>query len=466
MNIIEMLQHRELFGGLPAFRDLTTWKNWLVFLKALYGLPLADEAELDAFKKFTGRTTYAPPEGGFPEGVAIVGVQSGKSTIAGALLAYGALTGQPGTVAAGVSQDQRGSMRVLLKYAREPFETLDLFRAEVARETADLLELTRGTGLMAGPCRPAAFRGFMCDPFVMDEPAFYIATDGRPTDVEMWRVGRGRVAMTQGKLVAISSPYAQSGLLYDLHKKHFGQDNSTTLIWQASSRDMNPKLTDDYLQRMEQDDPEAFASEVMGQFRAGISSFLDPEMIAACVETGVRERAIHPDTHGRRKGFFDGGGGRVDAAVAAVAESDAQGRAVLCAIRVWNAPFNPGGVIAEASAFYKSWGVLDPSGDAYAAEYTPEQFRIHGVTYTPSTLNRSEIYLELLPLVNSQSVVLLDHPELLRQLHGLERRRGASGKDKVDHRRGAGSHDDIANACAGALVLAHVPAWTNQVFVF
>jgi hypothetical protein len=45
---------------------------------------------------------------------------------------------------------------------------------------------------------------------------------------------------------------------------------------------------------------------------------------------------------------------------------------------------------------------------------------------------------------------LLDLPDLLRELRGLERRRGASGRDRVDHAPGA--HDDWANAAAGALV--------------
>jgi hypothetical protein len=41
---------------------------------------------------------------------------------------------------------------------------------------------------------------------------------------------------------------------------------------------------------------------------------------------------------------------------------------------------------------------------------------------------------------------------LISQLHGLERRTARGGKDSIDH--GPGAHDDIANAVAGALVLA------------
>jgi hypothetical protein len=47
---------------------------------------------------------------------------------------------------------------------------------------------------------------------------------------------------------------------------------------------------------------------------------------------------------------------------------------------------------------------------------------------------------------------LLDHPRLATQLVGLERRTARGGRDSIDHAPGA--HDDIANAAAGALVLA------------
>jgi hypothetical protein len=58
----------------------------------------------------------------------------------------------------------------------------------------------------------------------------------------------------------------------------------------------------------------------------------------------------------------------------------------------------------------------------------------------------------LLPLLNSRKVQLLDDRRLISQLHGLERRTARGGKDSIDH--APGSHDDAANAVAGALVLA------------
>jgi hypothetical protein len=54
---------------------------------------------------------------------------------------------------------------------------------------------------------------------------------------------------------------------------------------------------------------------------------------------------------------------------------------------------------------------------------------------------------ELLPIINSGAIELLDDDQLLRELRGLERRHGSSGRDRVDHR--PGEHDDRANVVAG-----------------
>ena len=40
-------------------------------------------------------------------------------------------------------------------------------------------------------------------------------------------------------------------------------------------------------------------------------------------------------------------------------------------------------------------------------------------TYQYSTRDRSQLYLEFLPLVNAGQVRLLDHPDCLRELRGL-----------------------------------------------
>ena len=70
----------------------------------------------------------------------------------------------------------------------------------------------------------------------------------------------------------------------------------------------------------------------------------------------------------------------------------------------------------------------------------------------PSKLTKSQIYLELVPLINSEQVELPNHKRLIAQLCGLERRTSRAGRDTIDH--GPGGHDDLINSVGGALVMA------------
>jgi hypothetical protein len=456
LTIIEALRDPLLFGALPAFRDLATWSRWLVFLKAAYGLPL-DADEIPIFTQHTGRPHYAPPPGGWPEVVAIVGRQSGKSRIAATLAAHAAITAAPepdhtDIFALLVSQDQRGAVRTLFSYARAAFDLAPTLASTVRAQTQETLRLASGVVLAAYPCRPAAVRGLRARVAVADELAYFRSTENLPQDVEMLRALRPTLATTGGKLIILSSPYGQTGALWDLHRQHFGRDEATTLVWQGSAPEMNPTLPAAYLDRMQADDPEAYRSEVLGEFRAGLTTFLDPEAIAACVAPGVRERPPALARH-RYHAFIDPSGGRRDRFAVAVAHREREpDRVVLDVVRTWAPPFNPSSVIAEAAALLTQYRISRVTGDRFSGEFVVEGFRQHTLTYEPSERDRSTLYLEMLPLINAERVVLLDVPELLRELRGLERRQGFAGKDRVDHRPGA--HDDAANAAAGALVLA------------
>ena len=462
LTIVDALSDPTLFGGLPAFRDLTSWGAWLVFLKASYGLPL-DDAEQEVFRLHTGRFTYEPPTGGWREVVCVVGRQSGKTRIAALVAAFEAMTAPregDGTemYCALIAQDQRGALRSLFSYARATFDRVPLLAGSVVARRAETIALESGCTLAVYPCRPAAVRGIRARVVVCDELAFYRSSEGFPTDAEMLRAVRPTLATTGGKLIILSSPNAQAGALYELHRKHYGRDDASVLVWQASAPDMHPTLPADYLARMAQDDPEAYRSEVLGEFRTGVSTCFDLEALAACIEPGVRERA--PEAGRLYESFQDAASGSgKDAWTSAIGHVEGD-RLVLDVLRAWKPPFNPSGVIAEAADLLKRYGLRETTGDRYAPGFVNEGFRANGIEYRPSERDRSALYLELLPLVNSGRVRLLDVPELLRELRGLERRHGASGRDKVDHMPGA--HDDRANAAAGALVLAAQGAAGND----
>jgi len=87
-----------------------------------------------------------------------------------------------------------------------------------------------------------------------------------------------------------------------------------------------------------------------------------------------------------------------------------------------------------------------------ARRFPRELFRKHGIAYDLAKQTKSELFRDLLPLLNSGRIVLPRNERLLGQIVGLERRTSAVGRDTISHPdRG---HDDVANAVAGAAALS------------
>ena len=113
---------------------------------------------------------------------------------------------------------------------------------------------------------------------------------------------------------------------------------------------------------------------------------------------------------------------------------------------------NPFEVTNEIAALLRSYRCTQVTGDDYGKRWVTDAYGQIGITRLKSALDRSGIYLNVLPLFTSGRARLLDNQRLVNQFANLERRTFPSGKDKIDHERGR--HDDLCNAAAGALTLA------------
>lgn len=460
ISIIDALADPKLFGALPVFRDLGPWRNWAVILKAIYGLAL-DPEELKLFAKLTGRTKPLPE--GFREVLLVVGRRAGKSQIAALIGLFEAITARKGHVIL-VAQDARASQRVLFGYIREAFDSCPLLKGEIIRETADTIELKSGVAISVYPARPAAVRGLTAPCAIADEIAFMASSEsGAPVDVEMVRALRPTLAtVPTSKLILLTSPYGQTGVAYEMHKRYFAKDDGEVLVVQSDAPSLNPTLDAKYLERMRDDDPEGYRAEVLGEFRVGLSTLFDSAALDRCVEPGRPEYL--PAQGLRYEAAVDPSGGRNDSFTLAVGHRDDRGVVVLDLVREWRPPCNPSGVVEEIADILADYRVRRVVGDRYAGEWPREAFRRVGITYDVAEQSASENYVSMLSVVNSAHVALQDHGELLRQLRSLERRTGPSGKDRVDHRPGA--HDDLAAAVALlvhglAVRKRHALAWAH-----
>jgi hypothetical protein len=446
---VQALTDKRLLGAMPEFANLRTWSKWIAFYKAFEGVPL-DAEELAIFRACTGREKPDPK--GYAVAVCQTGRQSGKTFTSAAMTAWTAvMQTKRGLYIPLLAQDSRGAMRASLGYVKAIFDQVPAFKGLVVGEQAESLTLKNGTTVAVYPGnRPSAVRGVR-SPFAhMDECAFYITSEGRPTDLEAYRAIQSCLALQGsepggGRLLVTSSPYMNEGLLADRYAKHYGKASSV-LFWQASAPYMNPSLPADYLDRLRQTDPASAEAEIEGRFRPGASTLFDYEALEACVNRGRREYL--PSAGRRYVGFTDPSGGRSDAATACVAHADGES-VVVDALRVWRAPFNPEDYVRECADFFRSYRVTTAISDKYAGAWVQEAFARHAIRLDQSSEDKSALYGSMLAIVNSQRCELPDISSALAELHRLER----VGR-RIDHRRGG--HDDEANSIAGAIHYAGV----------
>ncbi|WPM83728.1 hypothetical protein ML401_38815 [Bradyrhizobium sp. 62B] len=209
---------------------------------------------------------------------------------------------------------------------------------------------------------------------------------------------------------------------------------------------MNPTIPQCLIDQAYERDPASASAEFGAEFRSDVESFINLEAVQACISRGTLER--HPRSGLRYLAFTDPSGGSSDSFTLAVAHREDDSLILDC-LREIRPPFSPEAAIAEFASTCRSYRISRIIGDRYAGEFPREQFRKQGIGYDVSNKSKSDLYLDLLPLLNSCRVELLDNPKLTTQLIALERRTARSGKESIDHPPGA--HDDLANAVAGVL---------------
>jgi hypothetical protein len=452
ISLLDAIDDSKLFAPWFARGD---WSAWFALLAALFGLPM-DEAALIIYQRHTGRTSA--PTSAFREAWLICGRRGGKSFIMGLCAVFLACfrsyrkhlqPGERATVA--VIAADRKQARVILRYVGGLLRGVPMLAKMIEGETKEGFDLAGSVTIEVTTASSRATRGYTFAAVLCDEIAFWpTSEEAADPDTEILNAIRpGMATIPDAVLICASSPYARKGELINAHQRYYGHDDAGVLDWQADTRSMNPGVPESLIAEAYDRDPASAAAEYGAQFRTDVEQFIRRELVEACTDVGVFE--CTPVLNTRYYGFVDPSGGGADSFTLAIAHK-ANGKAVLDLVREVRPPFSPESVISQFASDLKRYGISTVRGDRYAGEFPREQFRKNGIQYEVSEKTRSEIYLELLPLLNSGQVRLLDHPKLLQQLVGLERRTSRSGRDAIDHARGA--HDDVANAAAGAIYSA------------
>ena len=150
----------------------------------------------------------------------------------------------------------------------------------------------------------------------------------------------------------------------------------------------------------------------------------------------------------------DPSGGTHDSFCSAVAHLEGN-VAVLDAVLEIKSPCNPSEATRQVCELLRSYRLTQTTGDHFGAGWVTSEFSKNGCRYVHSKENRSEVYLSVLPLLNSQRVRLLDNRRLATQFCNLERRTSTMGRDIIDH--GVGGMDALCNAASLVLNAAVKP---------
>jgi hypothetical protein len=442
--------------GAP-FQAPSFW-TWHAVAKMISGEAL-DDREAALFRECTGRTEL--PKGPVNNLTLLGGRRTGKDRFMSATAIYRAAlaakwqeimsAGEMATVIL-LGADKKQA-RILRRYCQGLLEA-PMIRALVSRDTDDVIEFRNGASLEITTNDASLVRGRSAIAILGTEVCFWPTdTASSSSDEEVVGAAEPAMAMTPdgGLMIMASSVHRKRGYMYRKFKELHGNNEAEDICWLAPSRVMNPLLPEKIVTKAMASDPQRARAEFGSQWRDDVSDFIPREVVEAATDYGVQKRSPLPRV--QYVAFTDAAGGTgKDSFSLAVAHREPDGTAVLDFIIERKPRFVPAAVVKEYAGILKLYGITSIKGDRYSAGWNADEWTRNGIQYEPSELTKSELYLAALPMLLSGQVRLLDNPTLRDQFTGLERRVHSTGRESVDDNGSASANDDLANACAGAIV--------------
>jgi hypothetical protein len=434
-----------------------TWFTWRTLLIAIAGEPLLRtpilKNERRLFKKLAGGR--AEPGKLVKTFVAVVGRRGGKTRASSVLAAYLAAfcdysevlsPGERGVVLFLALNQQQA--QISFRHAAAIFDSVPLLRELIVSRTANTLSLSNGVEVRAASA--AGLRGITTVALIADEAAHWRTDEGSVnSDVEVLSAVRPSLLTTGGPMIVISSPYGESGVLFEAYRDHYGKDGGDVLVVHGTSRDFNSNLPQAEIDAELKRDPARASSEYLAQFRAPEAGFVTAKVLDACIVPGRHELPPQGEAY---TGFIDVSGGARDSHACAIAFRDPLDGVVTLACAREIKSSNTESVVSEFATLLRSYGLSTVFSDRYGSAWVTDAFARYGIRLQYSPKTRSELYLETLPLLGTGQVRLLDIPKLRTQFLSLRRRITRGGRDDVDHP--ANGFDELANAVAGCCVMA------------
>src|SRR5262245_57988871 len=333
ITLTHALTDPSLFGKVFASPSFWTWK---VVAKLIDGIPLTEPREIDLFQQCTGRTVL--PTEPMRRLIVLAGRRAGKDRFESAIAVWRAAlctdwrkhqSAGEGSVVILLGADKKQA-NILRKYCEGLLRT-PLLAAEVVRSTGEVTEFRNGASLEIATNDARLVRGRSAIA-VLGSECCHWKTDEHAASSDEEVVGAAEPSMAMcpdgGLLLLGSSVHRKRGYMFRKWKELYGNDEAEGVCWFAPSAVMNPKLPVHVVDRALAEDAHKARAEYLNVWREDLAEFLPLDVVEACTDWDVHERAPQPDT--KYLAFVDAASGTgKDSYALAIAHCDPDGSVVI-----------------------------------------------------------------------------------------------------------------------------------------
>jgi hypothetical protein len=345
-------------------------------------------------------------------------------------------------------------VRLIIHAARSIVERSPALAGLLEGVTEDELRFTLPSGartaIKAFPCTSRGGRGFPISCLVMDESAHFLtADDGDRAADRVWEALAPSTAQfgDLARIIVSSTPYGEHGMFASLWQRAHAGEIRDALAQHATTSEMNPTVTTEFLAAEQARDPESFAAEFEACFTGSGDAFIDFDRIMLMGAPTARPEHAETWVAGLDPAFS-----RDPFGVALVGRA-ADGGLVVGPVLALDAQGDFSGPVDEAARVigeYNATAVTDQFCQAPVVERLRYEHGLQVRVNTMSAQSKTEIFQLLRLRLYDGSLLLPDHPGLTGELRRL-RTRYSAGSASILNPRVGGSHGDMAQALALAV---------------
>lgn len=399
MSIVAELPTRAIFRALFGISTATPLQ--LAICRLLDGEPVTKPEQVEALTQASGGVL--PTERPL-ELYLLAAIRSGKSLIASAHAVRASQTVDVSGLRHGeiprysiVSTSVKNS-RAIFRHLVGTIRANGILRELLVGEpTADTLMLRHPTGrpvevsISAGHRAGSSLVSDWSAGVAFDEAPRMIGEDDGVVNLDHSVAAVALRLLPGAQLLFVGSPWAPFGPVYRAVQEHYGKPSAARVVLRAAGPAMNPKLfTVEEMARMQRDHPDAYATDVLAEFRQPESGLFGSEL-DACVRVS-RETLPPQSTHYYVAAIDPAARGNAWTLVVMTRERE---RRVVVLTREWKGskaqPINPSQIMEEIAAILRPYHVTELVSDQWSYDALRD------------IAERSGLYLRQRPLTQSEA---------------------------------------------------------------